>query len=349
MREESGVQRGPGAAARRGLAGPLIFLIVALVLSLAASLCLGPVNMSLSELWAALSRASAADPAHQVIVWELRLPRALLAALVGGALAVAGATFQVLFRNGLADPYVMGASSGAALGATLALSLGWSASSGGLGWLPWLAFAGALGAVAVALLLAEAGGASSVGSLLLAGTALSTLLTAAVSFLLLWREQPWFQAFNWLLGGFSGRNWSHVGLAAPYCLICGGLLWWVGRPLDALATSDETAGSLGLPVRGVRLGLIALATLAVAAAVAVGGVIGFVGLVAPHVGRLWLGAGHRRLLPVSTLLGAILLVWADVAARTVLAPVEVPVGIVTAALGGPFFLYLLKVRGGRLT
>jgi iron complex transport system permease protein len=325
-------------------------LAVVLLLSVWASLSLGSSLLSPLEVWRALVDNAGGDPLVRVIVWELRLPRTLLAAMVGAALAMAGASFQALFRNALADPYVIGASSGAALGATLAMTLGWSVGMAGFGPLPLAAFLGALGAVLITLLLAEGAGgeAGSVASLLLAGTALGAMLSAAVSFLLVWRDQPWFQVFNWLLGSFSGRTWVHVAVGWPYLAVSALALWLASRPLDALAGGDAVAKSLGLAVRPARLAVIAAATLAVAVAVAVSGIIGFVGLIAPHAARRLFGAGHRRLLPASGLLGAILLVWADVGARTVLVPVEIPVGIVTALIGGPFFLVLLRQRGGRI-
>jgi iron complex transport system permease protein len=328
----------------------LMLLGVILLVSAWASLSLGSRILGPLEVWRALVGDAAGDPLTRVIVWELRLPRTLLAALVGAALAMAGAAFQALFRNALADPYIIGASSGAALGATLAMTFGWSVGMAGFGPLPLAAFLGALGAVLVTLLLAEGAGAEagSVASLLLAGTALGAMLSAAVSFLLVWRDQPWFQVFNWLLGSFSGRTWVQVDVGWPYLAVSAVALWLASRPLDALAGGDAVAQSLGLAVRPARLGVIAAATLAVAVAVAVSGIIGFVGLIAPHAARRLFGAGHRRLLPASGLLGAILLVWADLGARTVLAPVEIPVGILTAVIGGPFFLVLLRRRGGRL-
>jgi iron complex transport system permease protein len=304
----------------------LMLLGVILLVSAWASLSLGSRILGPLEVWRALVGDAAGDPLTRVIVWELRLPRTLLAAMVGAALAMAGAAFQALFRNALADPYIIGASSGAALGATLAMTFGWSVG------------------------IAEGAGAEagSVASLLLAGTALGAMLSAAVSFLLVWRDQPWFQVFNWLLGSFSGRTWVQVDVGWPYLAVSAVALWLASRPLDALAGGDAVAQSLGLAVRPARLGVIAAATLAVAVAVAVSGIIGFVGLIAPHAARRLFGAGHRRLLPASGLLGAILLVWADLGARTVLAPVEIPVGILTAVIGGPFFLVLLRRRGGRL-
>ena len=323
-------------------------LIALLILAVFCSLGLGAVALKPARLWAALLRAGDAHASDIIILWDLRLPRAVLAALVGGGLAAAGAAFQGLFRNPLADPFVIGASSGAALGATLAISFGVGAVALGFGPVPLSAFAGALLAVAVVFVIAETGGATSVGSLLLAGSALSAIFTAIVSFLLIWQEQPWFHVFSWLLGGFSGRSWGHLQIAAPYLVLGIGVLWLMSRPLDAMTNGDEIARSLGLSLRKTRFLIVGAASLIVAAAVAVSGIIGFVGLIAPHIARWLVGAGHARLIPVSALLGAILLVLADIVARTVVAPIEVPVGIVTSALGGPFFLYLLKTRGGRL-
>lgn len=322
-------------------------LAVALVLVVAASLAWGAVRLTPAELWAALWRSPDARATDVSILWNLRLPRTLLAAVVGGALAVAGAAFQGLFRNPLADPYVIGASSGAALGATLAVSFGFSATVLGLGPVPIAAFIGALTTVAVVYAVAESSGETSVAGLLLAGTALGSMFASVVSFLLIWREQPWFQVFGWLLGGFSGRSWTHLGVVLPYALLGGGVLWAMARPLDALAGGDDLARSLGLPLRRTRLVLVGASGLIVAAAVATSGIIGFVGLIAPHAARWLFGAGHAKLIPASAVLGALLLVIADVVARTVLAPAEVPVGVITGLLGGPFFLYLLKTRGSR--
>ena len=329
-------------------AGWVGLLALVLLVSVAASVALGTVSIAPRALFRALTFSEDASAVHLTVVWDLRLPRVVLAALVGAALASAGVAFQALFRNALADPFVVGASSGASLGATLALTLGFSAGWAGLGPLPLAAFVGAVATVLCALALAESGAQSSVASLLLAGTALSTMLSALVSFLLLWANQPWFHAFNWLLGSFSGRDWSYVAVACPYLLACYVVLQLMARPLDALTAGDDVARSLGLSVRAARLVIIGAATMAASVAVAFSGVIGFVGLIAPHIGRLLFGASHRTLLPASAMLGAILLVWGDLAARTLLAPVEVPIGIVTAFLGGPFFLYLLKSRGGRL-
>ena len=319
-----------------------------LALGVVCSVGIGAVTLAPGRVWLALVSPGSATPTDVTIVWDLRLPRTLLAAITGAALAASGAAFQGLFRNPLADPFVIGASSGAAFGATLAIMLGLGGSFLGLGPVPVAAFAGAIGAVALVYMLAGTGSATSVGTLLLAGSALGTVLSAVVSFLMISGEQPWIQVFSWLLGGFSGRSWPHLALVAPYVLIGVGGVWLLARPLDALTGGDDAARSLGLPLAGARLAIVATASLAAAASVAVSGIIGFVGLIAPHIARVVLGGSHGRLIPVSGLLGAILLVIADCVARSVLAPVEIPVGIITALLGGPFFLFVLRTRGLRL-
>jgi len=309
-------------------------------------------NRVLSVLVAHTPWGSPVDATDATIVWDLRLARALLAALIGAGLAAAGAAFQGLFRNPLADPFVVGASGGAALGATLAITAGLRLTGAGFGPVPLAAFLGALLAVAIVYTVAEAGGHASAIALLLAGAALSTLLSALVSLLMLLNDRALLEVFAWLMGGLSGRSWPHLRASGPYLLVGLGALWLLARPLDALASGEETAQSLGLPLPRARGAVVASASLTTAAAVAVGGIIGFVGLIAPHIARLLFGADHRRLIPASALLGALLLLLADDLARTVLAPVELPVGIITALLGGPFFLYLLKIRqrelgGGR--
>lgn len=331
----------------------LLGLTGLLVIVLLLSLGLGAVRLSPAEVWAALaSRTPWGETANgnagrvtAVIVWDFRLARTLLAAAVGAALAVAGAAFQGLFRNPLADPFVIGASSGAALGATLAIVLNFTVTGGGFGPVPLAAFLGALVAVALVYFIAESGGSAPPAiALLLAGTALSALFSAAVSMLMALSQQRLHEVFFWLLGGLGGRSWPHLWAMLPYLALSLIALQALARPLDVLAFGEETAQSLGLEVRWARLLVVAAASLATAAAVASSGIIGFVGLIAPHAARLLFGPAHQRLLPASALLGALLLVLADDLARTVLAPLELPVGILTALLGAPFFLYLLRVR-----
>lgn len=320
--------------------------------TLVISLGLGAVSLTPGQVLGVLAtRTPWGAPAERIdvtIVWDLRLARALLAALIGAGLAAAGAAFQGLFRNPLADPFIVGASGGAALGATVAITAGLTVSGAGFGPVPLAAFVGTLLAVALVYAVAETGGHAPAVALLLAGAALSTVLSAAVSLLMLLNDRALHEVFTWLLGGLSGRSWSHLRASTPYLLVGLVSLWLLARPLDALASGEETAQSLGLHLTQARGAVVAAASLTTAAAVAVGGIIGFVGLIAPHAARLLFGADHHRLIPASALLGALLLLLADDLARVVLAPVELPVGIVTALLGGPFFLYLLKTRQSEL-
>jgi len=320
----------------------LSLLLAALVLSLGWGAVFVPPKDVLNALFSPL--APGVSPTEAAIVQELRLPRVLLAAVIGGGLAAAGAAFQGLFRNPLADPFVVGASGGAALGATLAIILGLTWGFAGFGPVPLAAFVGALLAVFVVYSVAQVGGKATGIALLLAGAAVSTLLSAAVSLLMLLSNETLHEVFAWVMGGFSGRSWPHLWSSGPYLLVGLATLWLMARPLDALASGEEMAQSLGLSLIYARGIIVGAASLATAAAVAAGGIIGFVGLVAPHIARLLFGAAHSRTIPASALIGALLLLLADDLARTVIAPVELPVGIVTSLLGGAFFLYVLKVR-----
>jgi iron complex transport system permease protein len=334
---------------RRAPLPPLLWaplLLGGVLVALLYSLGVGGVAVPLDQVARALvtPRDPTLRPAYLTIVWELRLARALLAALVGAGLAGSGTAFQGLFRNPLADPFVIGASSGAALGATLAivsgnLAGGWPTLSVPLG-----AFLGAILAVLLVYTVSASGERSPLG-LLLAGAALSTMLSALVSLLMLLNNRALPEIFAWLLGGFSGRGWSHLAMSAPALLLGLGLLWLLARPLDALSTGEESARSLGLPLSQARLLIVAAASLATAAGVAAGGIISFVGLIAPHIARMFCGTNHANLIPASALIGALLLLLADSVARSAVAPLELPVGILTAMLGGPFFLWLLH-RGG---
>ncbi len=339
----------------RHYATAMLGLVGVLTLAVLLSVGLGAASLTPGQVLAVLAThtpwGGPVSPADTAIVWDLRLPRILLAALVGAGLAATGAAFQGLFRNSLADPFVVGASGGAALGATLAIAIGLRFSAVGFGPVPLAAFVGALLAVAVVYVVAESGGQAPAVALLLAGATLGTLLSALVSLVMILNDRTVHEVIAWLLGGFGGRSWPQLLASGPY--LCAGLagIWLLARPLDALACGDDTAQGLGLPMTRARGAIVAVASLTTAAAVAAGGIIGFVGLVAPHAARLLFGADHRRLIPASALLGALLLLIADDLARTVVAPLEIPVGIVTAVLGAPSFLYLLKTRqqelGGR--
>jgi iron complex transport system permease protein len=325
---------------RRGFALLVLALAGLLLLASAGSLTVGSAAIPLRRTIEILTGGESS--LERTILLQLRLPRIALAILVGAGLAGAGTAYQGLFLNPLADPFVIGASSGAALGATVSILFG-----GGPGWLPAAAFCGSLAAVgAVYLLGGGNGGDSSPLSLLLAGAAVSTVVGSLVSLLMILHDESLGVIFNWLLGGLASAAWGEIGYAAPMILAGIAALWLLSRPLDALALGDETARSLGLPVTGFRLAIVLAATVATAAAVAVAGIIGFVGLVAPHAARLVVGGRSSRLLPVSCLFGALLLLLADDAARALAAPQEIPVSIITSLVGGPFFLYLLRRRPG---
>lgn len=313
----------------------LLLLGLATVLALAGigSLLVG--SAAISPGRAAEILLGAGSSLDRTILLDLRLPRVLLAIVVGAGLAGAGTAYQGLFLNPLADPFVIGASSGAALGATVSILAGF-------GGLPFAAFLGSLGAVGLVYLLGGSGGSSSPLTLLLAGAAVSTIVGALVSLLMILNDQSLGVIFNWLLGGLSTTTWRELSYSAPMIAVGIAALGLFSRPLDALALGDETARSLGLSVVTFRLAIVLAATLTTAAAVAAAGIIGFVGLVAPHAARRMVGGRSSRLLPASCLLGALLLLLADGAARGLASPQEIPVSIVTALVGGPFFLLLLR-------
>ena len=276
------------------------------------------------------------------IVWEVRMPRVVLAGLVGATLAYAGATYQGVFRNPLADPYLIGVASGAGLGATLVIISPLAYSFGPLSPVPAAAFAGAIVAVTLTYMLARVGPLVPITTLILAGVAVGSIATAAISYLMLTNEDRALPILSWLLGGFNTASWERVWLLLPYAAIGGLLLLPFGRTLNVLQLNEEQARQLGVNVEAMKITLLAVASLATAAAVAVSGIIGFVGLVVPHAARLLWGPDHRRLLPLSAVLGASFLILADLLARSLAPPNEIPVGIITAFIGAPFFLYLLR-------
>ncbi|HLB13231.1 MAG TPA: iron chelate uptake ABC transporter family permease subunit [Dehalococcoidia bacterium] len=281
---------------------------------------------------------------HEAVFFQVRLPRVVLAGLVGACLAAAGAAYQGLFRNPLADPYLIGVASGASLGAVLALVLPLAPLFYSLGAVQLMAFAGALVTVAAVYGLARVGGTVPVSTLLLAGVALGAFASAVTSFLMYLHGDKLVSIYSWLLGGFSLGDWSKVMAIIPYAAVGLAFMGLHGRVLNVLQLDEEQAAQLGLPVERLKIGLIAAATLVTAAAVSVSGLIGFAGLIVPHAVRLVWGPDYRFLLPMSILMGAAFLVLADTLARTVLGATEIPVGAVTAFVGAPFFLYLLRQK-----
>jgi iron complex transport system permease protein len=287
------------------------------------------------------------EPATVAIVRQLRLPRALQAALVGAALALSGAAFQALVRNALAEPYLLGVSSGAAVGAVTMLVLGLSTAAS------WVVPAGAFAGAAVAVVLvfriaAGVGPALDTRVLLLSGVVVAAFFNAGILLLLTFADQESFRsAVFWMMGSHAGATWSGVLALAAQLVLGGAVLLGVARALDLLGVGEQTAAYLGTNVERTKLLAYGAASLLAAGAVAVSGVIGFVGLVVPHVARMLWGSGHRALLPSAALLGASFLVLTDLAARLVVRPTELPIGVVTALLGVPFFVWLLRRRGAR--
>ena len=276
------------------------------------------------------------------IIWQIRAPRVLLAALVGAALGISGATYQGLFRNPLADPYLIGVASGSGLGATVVLTTGIPLKLGGLTLVPLAAFVGGLAAAATAYLVARRSGGLQLTTLILAGVATASLASSVTSLMMIRSDPDVRPLLSWLMGSFGGTRWQDIGSVAPYIAIgVIGMLAY-GRVLTMFQVEETEARLLGVNVERAKLVLIVLASLTTAAAVSAGGLIGFVGLVAPHSVRLIWGHDYRFLLAMSMLVGGSFLVLSDLIARTVLAPGELPVGVITAFCGAPFFIYLLQ-------
>ncbi len=323
------------------------FRLGALAVALAAAVLIatatGSTSIPPSEVWTAL--VGGAEPATRAIVWELRLPRALLAALVGGALALAGAVFQALLRNPLAEPYVLGVSGGAAVGAVLAIVTGTTVLS--RTWtVPLGAFAGALLAIWLVLRIASAVGPTlNARVFILAGVVVAAFFNAVILLLLALADVESFRsAMFWMMGSLSGSSWAGVGVLAAFVGIGCLVLVPMARPLNLLAVGDETASYLGLNVQAAQRTAYLLTSLLVAATVSVSGVIGFVGLIVPHAVRYTWGNDHRLLLPASLLAGGAFLTLTDALTRTVGGPVELPTGVITALIGVPLFVWLL-IRG----
>jgi iron complex transport system permease protein len=325
-----------------------------LLAAVVVATALGSVSLPLSGVLRALAsrvglaaaEPSGLDPTGQAILFSVRLPRVLLAALVGGGLAVVGATLQAVFRNPLADAGLLGVGSGAALGAVLAVHFGLASST--FFALPVAAFLGAATAVLAVYVIAGASGRTSLSGLLLTGIAVSALAGAGTSVLLVATEEFRVKTvLFWLAGGLDGRGWTHVQAGAAFVL--SGVLGLVllGRPLDVLSLGEDEAASLGLPVRATRLGLLGLASLVAGACTAVAGAVPFVGLMAAHALRPLVGPLGRHLLPAAFLGGAILVVLADLGARTSSARFELPLGALTALVGAPYFLVALRSHEGR--
>lgn len=320
-----------------------VLLVVSVVVATSFGAVSLPFGKTASILWDGIAGSGTGDwaPWERTVLLTVRLPRVLLAALAGAGLAVTGAVMQGLFRNPMADPGVIGVSGGAAFGAVTALYVGGTAAA--LVAVPAAAFAGALVCALVVFALATSRGHTPVSTLLLAGIAVAGIASAMTSFVLSLALAEWEvgrQMLAWLMGELEGRTWQHLAMAAP--MVLGGSAWLLvyARDLNVLLTGEESALSVGVDVPRVKRDLIVLTALVTGATVAVMGIVGFVGLMVPHIVRLLVGPDHRRLLPTCFLAGAVFLVWADMACR-VLPLADLRLGVVTALTGGPFFLYLL--------
>ncbi|MBN6188807.1 iron ABC transporter permease [Aneurinibacillus sp. BA2021] len=342
----------PVRSARSRVRLILIVLMAALLVSMTAAVMLGPVSISPLTVWRialakTLGPVSVIEPdwhaAQESIVWNIRFPRVLLGAIVGAGLAIVGVVIQALVRNALADPYILGISSGASAAATLSILFGAFSFFGSYA-LSLGAFMGALLSMAAVYLLAQVGGRMHTTRLLLAGVSVSIILTALTNFIVTMApdEKGMRDAMFWIMGSFSGAKWDYVAL--PGLFVAAGFVFLLVqyRSLNALLMGEEAAVTLGVDIQAFRKTLLVVSSLLTGVLVAVSGAIGFIGLMIPHLARLFVGSDHRHVLPISALIGAIAAVWSDVLARLLLAPEELPVGVITALCGGPFFIWLLR-------
>jgi iron complex transport system permease protein len=326
-------------------------LTALLLLSITLAVVMGPAPIPVARVWQivwsqAVFRLEGDWTTAQLnIVWLIRFPRVLLGACVGAGLAAVGVAMQATVRNPLADPYILGVSSGASVGAVLVLGLGWFAAAG-IYAVPLGAFLGALLTFVAVFLLAQQGGRLSPTRLILSGVACAYLFSGITSLITITSDNRELarSVLAWLLGSLAGADWIDLTLPAAVLLLGSGYLTLQARALNALLVGDETAVTLGVNVNQFRRRLFLIMSLLTGVMVAVSGAIGFVGLMIPHMVRMIVGVDHRRVLPVSVLAGSIFLIWVDVVARLAFAPVEVPVGVITSLLGGPFFLWLMHVQ-----
>jgi len=334
-----------------GRTGVLAALVLGVLVTIAVTVAIGPADIAPHEVITSILRhlglgSLAGDPLpplRDAMVWELRLPRVLVAGCVGAGLAVCGAIMQSLTRNPLADPYLLGLSSGASLGAVAVLILGIAVA------LPVAAFVGAVGALVASLALAGSLGRITPTRTVLAGLAVSQLCAAVTSFVIFWSStgDSYREILSWLMGSVGSATWTSVAIAGGASLVISVPLMFLGNVLDAFTFGDDSARALGFNATRWRWGLLLAVALLTGALVSVSGSIGFVGLIIPHAVRGISGSGHRFLLPASALVGAIFLMWADTLARTVFSPRELPVGVVTAVIGAPIFAVILwRTRGG---
>lgn len=316
-------------------------VVIVVVLGLVAA-AVGPAGISLKELWDVIVGGESVNPIYYAIFWKIRLPRVLLSFLVGSALATAGVILQGLIRNPMADPYIVGTSAGAGFGATLAIVLNLNISFLGLSTVPLFAFGGAVVTVFVVYQLSRQGTKVPVVNFLLAGMAVGFVLSAMTSTLMVMGIKDHYKIVYWMMGSLAKGTWAEVNIIWPYLLIGWAVAVYLARDLNLALMGEETAHNMGVNVERMKRTVLVTSALLTASAVSVSGVIGFVGLIIPHIVRMIVGPDHRRLIPAASLFGGGFLLVSDTIARTIVAPTEIPVGVITALFGGPFFLYQLR-------
>ena len=328
-------------------------LLAILVLTIFVSLSMGAVDLGIQRILSVLVekviQMTTRNPpqtstVEEVIVLQIRLPRVLIGAAVGASLAVSGVVFQAIFKNPMADPFVTGVSSGAALGASIGIVAGVGRATFGLGFISITAMLGALGAILLVSMVSKAGPGDQTLRLLLSGLSVNYLFSALTSMIMILSGEELHAVISWLMGGLTGSTWVHVELGVPVAMFGFIGTYLSSREMNVMLLSDEEAQHLGVDVERTRRRLLLLASATTAVAVSLTGTIGFVGLITPHIARAIFGPDHRILVPTSAILGSIMLVMSDAVARTILIPSEIPVGIITSLLGGPFFMYLLASR-----
>ncbi|MCY6353724.1 FecCD family ABC transporter permease [Clostridium sp. ZS2-4] len=328
-----------------------ILTIVFLVILIIASSAMGIANITFSQtVNIILSRVpfvnklisqSNISSTHRLIILNIRLPRIMLSALVGAGLAIVGTAFQAIFKNPMADPYILGISSGASLGATIAIITGAEFIFKGIGTITIFAFIGAIATTFIVYNIASVGGKVPVNILLLAGVAISFLFSSLVYLMMIFNREQIEKIIFWTMGSVSEASFIHVLVIIPFIFIGGTIIYTFSRDLNLILTGDETALTLGIEVENVKKIILIVSSLIIAACVAVSGIIGFVGLIIPHILRIIVGSDHRNLLPFSAVCGAIFMILCDTLARSLVPPMEIPVGAITSLFGAPYFIYLL--------
>lgn len=346
---------------KKGKTGFNIIILVAIfILTIVISVTKGSANITVSESFKLilnkvpgirnLISISEIKSVYETIVWKIRMPRIVMAAIVGGSLSITGAAYQAIFRNPMADPHVLGVSSGAALGATIGMLTGASTAFLGLGIVGVCAFIGAIVTVLLVYSVSHIGGIMSTNSLLLTGIAMSTMLSAIISILMLFNNRHIEKVYMWTMGSFTAATMTKNGFVLIFLVVAAIGLFIQCNKLNIMLTGEETAKSLGVDTETVRKSVIILASLLVAAVVSVSGIIGFVGLIIPHCVRLIFGADNKKVMGYGIIIGATFMVICDTVARTVVAPIEIPVGVITSIIGAPYFVILIiyqKTTGKR--